>query len=141
MLYRSKIDFWIVLLLLSMTFFLLYILYESKNIEAISEIIIISIVYIVIFYIVWLPIFNTKYQIKDDCIEVKSMFFNWNIPLKEIININLCTSFLSAPALSISRVEIIYSVKGIRETIMISPKDRETFCKELDKKISTMKSN
>lgn len=141
MLYRSKIDFWIVIILTCMTSFLLYTLYESRNTAAISEMIIISIIYIVIFYIIWLPIFNTKYQIKDDCIEVKSMFFKWNIPLKEIKNINFCTSFISAPALSISRIEIIYSSKGIRETIMISPKDRDTFRKELDKKISSIKSN
>jgi hypothetical protein len=37
------------------------------------------------------------------------------------------------------RIEIIYFSKGMTEVIMISPKDREAFLEELNKKISSMK--
>ena len=137
--YQSKIDFWIFLILTSITLFFLYTLYNSINTATFYELLIISIIYLIIFYIIWLPIFNTVYYLKDTSIEVKSMFFKWSIPLKDIKTINSCTNFISAPALSIKRIEIIYFSKGMTEVIMISPKDREAFLEELNKKISSMK--
>ena len=72
--YQSKIDFWIFLILTSITLFL-YTLYTSINTATFYELLIISIIYLIIFYIIWLPIFNTVYHLKDTSIEVKSMFF------------------------------------------------------------------
>src|SRR5690606_35059332 len=82
--YQSKIDFWIFLILTSITLFFLYTLYTSINTATFYELLIISIIYLIIFYIIWLPIFNTVYYLKDTSIEVKSMFFKWSIPLKDI---------------------------------------------------------
>jgi len=106
--YQSKIDFWIFLILTSITLFFLYTLYTlytSINTATFYELLIISIIYLIIFYIIWLPIFNTVYYLKDTSIEVKSMFFKWSIPLKDIKTINSCTNFISAPALSINKFE------------------------------------
>lgn len=100
--YQSKIDFWIFLILTSITLFFLYTLYTSINTATFYELLII---YLIIFYIIWLPIFNTVYYLKDTSIEVKSMFFKWSIPLKDIKTINSCTNFISAPALSINKFE------------------------------------
>ena len=57
-------------------FIFLYTLYTSINTATFYELLIISIIYLIIFYIIWLPIFNTVYYLKDTSIEVKSMFLN-----------------------------------------------------------------
>ena len=67
------------------------------------------------------------------------MFFKWSIPLKDIKTINSCTNFISAPALSIKRIEIIYFSKGNDRGNYDFSKDREAFLEELNKKISSMK--
>ena len=73
--YQSKIDFWIFNSDFN-NFIFLYTLYTSINTATFYELLIISIIYLIIFYIIWLPIFNTVYHLKDTSIEVKSMFLN-----------------------------------------------------------------
>ena len=73
--YQSKIDFGFFNSDFN-NFIFLYTLYTSINTATFYELLIISIIYLIIFYIIWLPIFNTVYHLKDTSIEVKSMFLN-----------------------------------------------------------------
>lgn len=76
---------------------------------------------------VWLML-TTNYTIRPDVLEVRSGPFQWFIPRSEIHSIQPSRSLLSAPALSLNRLEIKY---GQSKSILVSPKEQDAFISTL----------
>ena len=70
----------------------------------------------------------TRYVLTPSELRVQSGPFRWIVPLREIRSVTPTRSPLSSPALSLDRLRIEYGQKAI----MISPRDRERFLRELD---------
>lgn len=72
---------------------------------------------------------NTYYWIKEDKLKIVcGILYKQEISILEIKDIQPTTNPLSSPALSLDRLAIRY---GNRQTVMISPKDKKAFIKEL----------
>ena len=70
---------------------------------------------------IWL---DTGYRITKDSLHVKSGPFRFIVPLRSIRGVRRTSNPLSAPALSLHRLEIALENGRL---ILISPKDRERF--------------
>ena len=71
----------------------------------------------------WLMV-TTDYTVRTDVLDVRSGPFRWRIPRSEIHSIQPSRSLLSAPDLSLNRLEIQY---GQNKAILVSPADPEAF--------------
>lgn len=76
----------------------------------------------------WL-VLGTRYQLEPDRLQVQGGPFRWTIPVREITAITPTRNPLSSPALSLQRLRIDY---GRGKAIMISPRDRERFLREIE---------
>ena len=83
---------------------------------------IIGIITSAIIALLW---FNTKYIIDGETLVIKGIIRNTNIPIKSIRTVSPSRNPISAPALSIDRIEIIYGPNG--NMAIISPKERKKF--------------
>ncbi|UCE32806.1 MAG: PH domain-containing protein [Burkholderiales bacterium] len=71
---------------------------------------------------------GTTYRLEPQSLEVRCGPFRWHVPIREIQDVRPTRNPLSSPALSLDRLRIEY---GERSAIMISPRDRERFLREL----------
>ena len=99
-------------------------------------IVIMATVFVLIMYL----LFNTNYTITKGNLKVHSGFIvNKNIAIENIKLIKKTDSILSAPASSFSeRIEVFYDNS---KSIIISPKEKQTFIDELLKQNSEIKIN
>jgi hypothetical protein len=73
--------------------------------------------------------FKTVYIIEDGQLKIKFGFFSFKpIDISEIKEISKTSNILSSPAPSFDRIEIKYADLG---SVIISPKDRLSFSKDL----------
>lgn len=82
---------------------------------------------------VFLPVFfNTNYTIQSDgTLRVKcGIFFNTSLDIGSITKVEDNSSILSAPALSMDRLELFYNKF---DSVVISPQDKAAFVAELQK--------
>ncbi|RSK26215.1 hypothetical protein EJF36_04720 [Bacillus sp. HMF5848] len=79
-------------------------------------------------------IFTTSYIIHDKTLTVKAGPLRWNININDIQTIKETNNPMASPALSLERLAVTYK-KGIyTKSIVISPKNPDTFISELRKK-------
>ena len=71
---------------------------------------------------------STSYTVTSDQLLVRSGPFRWRVQLSDITSISPSRSALSAPALSLTRLEIRY---GAGQSLLVSPKDKDAFIKAL----------
>jgi hypothetical protein len=72
---------------------------------------------------------RTNYTIEHTRLRIKSGFFTYPvIEISQIKTIEKTSSIISSPAPSFDRIEIFY---GKHNSIIISPKDKINFCKDL----------
>jgi hypothetical protein len=130
MIYRSKIDYWLIIILIVP---LGCAIWEAINKQNWIQFLIFSILTIIISFS-----FSTlKYIIEDDFLIVKMKFYTFNrINIHEIKSIEKSNNLLSSPALSMDRLSIKF---GKFEEVLISPKDKELFIKDLLSIKSTIK--
>jgi uncharacterized membrane protein YdbT with pleckstrin-like domain len=90
----------------------------------------IMVIMFVVFAFIMYLLYDTNYTISTDNLKVHSGFIvNKNISIATINSIKKTDSLLNAPASSLSdRIEIFY---GNSKSIIISPKDKQGFVKEL----------
>ncbi|WP_339917709.1 PH domain-containing protein [Yeosuana marina] len=75
--------------------------------------------------------FSTKYMIVDDILKIRSGFiYKKNLEIKKILSISKSSTLISSPAASFDRIELKY---GTFSSVVISPKDKISFIKELMK--------
>ena len=76
----------------------------------------------------WL-LLTTRYIVSNETLLVRSGPFAWAIPVSSIKTVRDSSSPITSPALSLDRLELVYSDK---KTLLISPKDKHEFRKAID---------
>lgn len=104
------------------------------NSISISRMVFISLLTIPTALLLLVLFFNIKYTLTADRLLVKNGFFTQSILLEDITYITPTKSMLSAPALSLDRIEIKH--KG--GSIVISPKDKDRFYHALQERIPAL---
>ncbi len=119
--YKSKIDLWLlVLLIVAFGGPLIYMTLREPH----------------WFAVVWLPITvmviysvtTIQYVIAGDMLLIKSIGFSSAIPIKSIRRIEETNSLLSSPAASLDRLEMVYNRY---DSVLVSPKDKSGFINDL----------
>jgi hypothetical protein len=112
---------------------LLIFIYSVIGIDALIMIILKS--WIAIFILLLLSLFilhifrNTYYKIEGNLLLIRSGFIYRNtIEISQIRKINSTRSFLSAPALSLDRIELLYNKF---DYVLISPENKDEFTSDL----------
>ena len=130
--FRSKIDLWLVgALVLVPVFILGFIAGDGGVNEYRLDLLTLAIVIIVPGSIGGLYA-TTRYTITPDMLLVRSGPFAWAIPLSEITRIEPTRNPASSPAFSLDRLSIYY---GLGNRLMVSPTDKENFLAILRKRM------
>ncbi|KRG68157.1 PH domain-containing protein [Pseudoxanthomonas dokdonensis] len=74
-------------------------------------------------------LFATRYTITADCLQVRSGPFRWRVPLAAITDITPTRNPASSPALSLDRLRIDY---GRGRQLLISPRDQAGFMQAIE---------
>ena len=137
--FTSKIDFWLAFLILGSSLLLILVpVWEwMYNNSSIKRILFISLFTMPGAILLLLIFFNIKYSLSEDRLFVKNGFSTQSIPLKDIIYIIPTNSMLSAPALSLDRIEIRYE----GGSIVISPKDKEGFYHAIQERVPALETD
>ena len=135
--FTSKIDLWLAFLILGSSLLLILVpvwewIYNDSSTTRILFISLLTIPGAILLLVIF---FNIKYSFSEDELFVKNGFSTQSIPLKDITHIIPTNSMLSAPALSLDRIEIKY--KG--GNIVISPKDKEGFYHAVQQRVPALK--
>ena len=128
--FRSKIDLWLVIVTVAVPIVILEFILDGLDTPGkFAELLALVIVVAVLGIIAWLY-FSTRYTISGDFLLVKAGPFSWVIPIEDIVSVESTSNPMSSPALSLDRLLIRY---GQSAELMISPKDKSGFMKELKK--------
>ena len=130
--FRSKIDWWILGFIISMTGLLLQLLltmYAKGTMVQYPEH---TTVYILTIILLWSPLFTTRYYLDTNTLTVRSLFFKWTIPLVNIQKISHTDHLDISPALSLKRLKIEYLQEGKPKQVLVSPRDQQGFYKLLN---------
>jgi energy-coupling factor transporter transmembrane protein EcfT len=123
MVFRSKIDPWLLIVVVAVTALPLFQAMAALRDGSSATPHLLVFVLLGGFFL-WL-LLSTKYTIDDDAILVQSGPFSWRIVRTEITGIVPSKSMVSSPALSLDRIRIDYGLG--RKSILISPKDKDRF--------------
>lgn len=115
--YRSKVDWWLVVLILSVFGFPIVQGIQTKEYM-------LSVVFIMLLSLFYILAITLKYKIEGDYLSI----WRTKIDIKTIRKIYATRNPLSSPALSINRIAIVYNKF---DEVLISPKDRADFIEEL----------
>ncbi len=83
-----------------------------------------------------LVVFPTNYELGPDTLKIRSGVIRTSIPYQEIRRVRASSSWLSAPALSLDRLEITY---GAARKTLVSPRDRTAFLRDLSARAPGLK--
>jgi hypothetical protein len=90
---------------------------------------------IVVVVLVWAfvgsIIFPLYYEITPSVLVVRSGISHWEIPLRSIQQLRPTHNMLTSPALSLDRLRIEYIQNGKTRFMLISPKDKSGFLRDL----------
>ena len=119
--YKSKIDWWLGLVLVYPIFRSIQSSIEGEWIGYLG-------IVLCLLFIVFISK-STRYIISENKLIVKCMFIvNDKIEISKIRKIEKTNSILSSPALSLDRIDVFYNKY---DEVYISPKDRYNFIKDL----------
>lgn len=91
---------------------------------------------VVYYFAIVLPLVNTVYIVRSDCLEIRCGIYKKEILYKQINDVYKKKSRERQPALSDKRVYIYYNDRGVKNTIGLSPKNLNDFVGEIKEKIS-----
>lgn len=123
MLFRSKIDLWLAIVLIGAVIIALAAAVATLA-AALLPVIIIAIGTVLP---VW-TLASTIYMVESEALLIRSGPFRWRIPVSSITRIEPSDSVLSGPALSLTRLRVEY---GTGQSILISPTDRQGFLRAI----------
>jgi hypothetical protein len=127
--HTSKIDFWLIaVVVLSVAVCVVAVVAVASSASAGVLWMSAALSAIAAFLPVWL-LLSTRYAIEPGQVVIRSGPFRWHIPIAEITDIVPTSNALSSPALSLDRLRISY---GRGRVLMISPRDKEQFLKDLE---------
>ncbi|MDN3398593.1 PH domain-containing protein [Psychrobacter sp. APC 3426] len=128
--FTSKIDFWIAFMLWGGSFLMIAVPFwqwkKSEN-GSLANSIFLAFIFLPLIALMLMPFFGTKYTLSDDQILIDNGFSTQRIKLTDITYIAPTRNMISAPALSLDRLEIDYKNKKV----LISPKDKLLFYQEI----------
>lgn len=133
--FSSKKDWWVVAFIVCMSGLLIQLLLTMQAKGTMQQYPVHTAVYVLTMLVLWWP-FNTRYQITETHLNIRSMFVRWHIPLAEIQRVNPSQDLSAAPALSIKRLKIEYVQEGKAKFVMVSPKDQQAFAQALGLNLS-----
>lgn len=128
----SKIDYWLLIMVFLVPTILIFEVLSGSDptinvLEWLFGLIIIAIT----LFTMWISVWPCHYLLCPEHLEVIcGKFIHKKIPYKDIHNISKTYNPLSAPALSLFRVKIMYR----KSMCLISPTNRESFIRELEKR-------
>ncbi|WP_042076873.1 PH domain-containing protein [Acinetobacter nosocomialis] len=131
--FRSKIDWWLLLIFVVITANIIFKIYQEVHHSSIGTNFSHLMIYSLVILVIWLPVFNTYYVVENNTLIIKSLVFGWKININDITQIEPTHNPLSSPALSLDRLKISYIKNGRIAKVMISPKDKEGFLNTLRK--------
>lgn len=127
--FHSKVDWWY-WLLMAVTAFLLFDFFWFHYT-------LLTILFAVMMIFEIEMLIHTCYIVTSDGklkIETGRFIPNTTIELTAIVAMHEVKGYIAAPALSVSRVEIVYCVGKNKHTVQISPKDSKEFIRWIRKK-------
>ncbi|MDO7217863.1 PH domain-containing protein [Acinetobacter nosocomialis] len=131
--FRSKIDWWLLLIFVVITANIIFKIYQEVHHSSIGTNFSHLMIYSLVILVIWLPVFNAYYVVENNTLIIKSLVFRWKININDITQIEPTHNPLSSPALSLDRLKISYMKNGRIAKVMISPKDKEGFLNTLRK--------
>ncbi|MDC4305773.1 PH domain-containing protein [Acinetobacter baumannii] len=129
--FRSKIDWWLLLIFVVITANIIFKIYQEVHHSSIGTNFSHLMIYSLVILVIWLPIFSTYYVVETNILVIKSLIFRWKINIDDITQIEPTHNPLSSPALSLDRLKISYMKNGRIAKVIISPKDKEGFLNTL----------
>jgi membrane protein YdbS with pleckstrin-like domain len=144
MIYPTKKDMWLVLIVAIGGFLLL--------VQAANLIIVKGVHYpetwilcaALIFFLgtLMLLAYPVNYEITTSSLEIRSgILLHYKIPLSSIVRVVPTRNPLSSPAWSLDRLRIDYLKNGKKRVILISPNDKKTFLRELIERTPSLEFN
>ncbi len=134
--FRSKIDWWLWGIVLATTGLLLQFLWTMYIKGTMQEYPEHAVVYFLTVVLFWWPLLNTRYIVTEHDLLIHSMWFKWKISKSEIKKISPTHHLISSPALSLDRLRIDYAKEGVKSHVLVSPKDKQAFCKALNQTLA-----
>ena len=125
MVYKSKRDILIGVVIWGVALLLLYGIYQAVFIDVTILGTVVMTALLVLLVSFW---FRTIYKIEEDILHIHYGPFRFQVAISEITSIRHAKSIFTGPALSVERIEITYSNYNV---IQISPKEKETLVKQL----------
>lgn len=132
--YRSKVDWWLGLLLGGTVVYTIFLAIEpivkGQGIEWLTMISMIFILLIV------LPLFAIKYVFYSEHLVVScGIYGKERVPYKTISNVKETKNPLSSAAMSLDRIQIDYTENGRHQMVLISPVRKKEFISKLEEKM------
>ena len=134
--YRSKVGVMYFLVAVIIAVILVgSFLYISGNENTVAVFIAYIIAAILYYFVLIHPVLNTKYILQADKLSIHCGIYKNEIAYQEILEVYKKKSFRRYPALSEQMVFIKYKNCGVTDLTGISPKNRDEFMQEFQKKI------
>ena len=134
--YRSKVGVMYFLVAVIIAVILVgSFLYISGDENTFAIFIAYTIATIFYYFVLIYPVLNTKYILQADKLSIHCGIYKNEIAFQEILEVYKKKSFRRYPALSEQMVFIKYKNRGVTDLVGISPKNRDEFMQELQKKI------
>ena len=129
--YRSKVDWWLGLLLGGTAVYMIYIVIMPLILEKEFKLWIVIIALTTLLII--LPLFSIKYIFYSTHLLIScGIYGKYRVEYKTIRHMKETKNPLSSAALSLDRLQIDYMENGYHQTILISPVHKKEFMKKLE---------
>jgi hypothetical protein len=130
--FRSKVDFWLVAVIVGIPIVVLGFFVEgfgvtNWGIDLAASLIVVGL----LAFCTWIYA-TTRYTITAKNLLVKAGPFSWVIPISDVTRIEPTRNPASSPALSLDRLTIHY---GFGNELMVSPADKQGFMIALKKRM------
>lgn len=130
--FNSKIDLWLLIVMLGAVSICLWIIVDNWNAAPQYGALITALVGLALFVGIAFPLWilvSMRYFLSDRHLRIRCGPFQWRVPIGEITSVERTNSALSSPALSLDRLRIEY---GEGRAVLISPEPREEFLRQLE---------
>lgn len=129
--YRSKIDWWLGLLLGGTVGYLVFLtVMPIVRGERVDWIITISIIFVLLLI---LPLFAIKYVLYSEHLYIScGIYGKVRVPYETISNMKETHNPLSSAAMSLDRIQIDYTENGIHRMVLISPVRKKEFIRKIE---------
>ena len=128
MIFRSKVDLWLVVVLLGASMAPLLVVASAFR-DGAAWLPHVAVSLLMTAASLWL-LTTTKYTVSDSEVLVQSGPLKWRLEVKSITSVAPSRSLISSPALSMQRLRIDY--EHGHKSLLASPRDRDGFIKAVE---------